>query len=241
MPDRLYTVYQHIFPNGKCYIGITCQQLSKRFENGRGYKRCPKMKAAIEKYGWSNVIHKTIADGLTKQEAENLEIALIVRYDSIRNGYNIEHGGNTTGTHNIETRRKISEGNKGKPRPAFTEERKQEYSAKFSGSKNPFYGKHHTEDVKQNQSKFMQGNQYNKGNHHTDDFRAWKSEQMHEKYKDGNNPLCKKVIETDPNGNQAIYNSLREVARTRNVSSGTVHKYIYKCTQYKGYTWRYAG
>ena len=43
-----------------------------------------------------------------------------------------------------------------------------------------------------------------------------------------------------PNGNQAIYNSLREVARTHNVSSGTVHKYIYKCTQYKGYTWRYA-
>lgn len=239
--DKSYTVYQHIFPNGKSYIGITCQSLDKRFENGKGYKQCPKMAKAIEKYGWANIIHKTIAKGLTKQEAENLEIAMIIRYDTIRNGYNIEHGGNTTGTHNIETRKKISVGNKGKSRPKWSEQRKREYADKWSGNNNPFYGQHHTDETKQAQSIFMKGNQYNKSHHHTEEFKAMKSEQMHEMYQNGGHPRCKRVVETDPDGSEKVYLSLREVARVHSVSVATVHKHIYKGTQYKGYAWRYAG
>lgn len=35
---KTYKVYMHIFPNHKVYIGITCQSLRARFNNGRGYK-----------------------------------------------------------------------------------------------------------------------------------------------------------------------------------------------------------
>lgn len=108
-----YSVYRHIFPNGKCYIGITSQTLEKRFENGRGYKKCPKMHNAILKYGWNNIEHELLYSGLPKEEAEAKEIELIAFYGSVENGYNTDHGGNTTGTHSIETRNKISIANIG--------------------------------------------------------------------------------------------------------------------------------
>jgi len=34
-----YTVYQHTVPNGKNYIGITRQEIGKRWKNGKGYCR----------------------------------------------------------------------------------------------------------------------------------------------------------------------------------------------------------
>jgi DNA-binding transcriptional regulator YiaG len=74
----------------------------------------------------------------------------------------------------------------------------------------------------------MRGNQYNKGNHHSEEFKRIKSKQMHEKYKDGGNPKCKKVIQTNLDGSLIReYFSLREVARTYNVSTATVHNWIY--------------
>lgn len=234
---KQYKVYKHTFPNGKVYIGITCQTLDKRFLNGNGYKACPKMNAAILKYGWNNVEHEMLFDNLSKDEAEQKEIELIAFYNSIDNGYNIQHGGNTTGTHNIETRMKISASNKGKASPRWTAERKQFYKEHFSGCNGTFYGKHHTEEVKREHSNFMKGNQYNKGNHHTEEFKAWKSQQMHEKYKDGGHPKCKKVIRIDEHGNAETFVSLRSAANAMAVSVGTMHKYIYSDKPYRGYTW----
>lgn len=55
-----------------------------------------------------------------------------------------------------ETRKKISEANKGKPSPKkglpghkLTEEAKQEISARTKGELNPFYGRQHSEETKQ--------------------------------------------------------------------------------------------
>ena len=34
-----YSVYVHVFPNGKRYFGITCQEdINRRFQNGYGYR-----------------------------------------------------------------------------------------------------------------------------------------------------------------------------------------------------------
>lgn len=124
---RDYTVYKHIFPNGKVYIGITSQKnLNRRWDNGRGYSTQALMSKAINKYGWENVIHLTIASGLTKQQAEEMEMALISaeKSNDPAYGYNIENGGNCMGTHSEETKRKISAAqigsknhNYGKPSP----------------------------------------------------------------------------------------------------------------------------
>lgn len=238
--SKTYSLYKHTFPNGKVYIGITSQPLEKRFANGRGYKDCPKMHNAILKFGWNNVEHELLYSGLSKQQAEAMEIETIAIYDSVKNGYNTDHGGNVTGTHSIETRQKISAGNKGLKKPPKSDELKKKLSEQNSGAGNPFYGRHHTIETRSRQSVFMSGNQYNKGNHHTEEFKAMKSAQMKEKYSNGGNPRCKAVVRTDRDGNETIYYSLREAARTIGKNVSTLHKIVNSRGECYGYRWRYA-
>lgn len=235
----MYKLYKHTFPNGKVYIGITSQSLADRFQNGHGYSQCPKMHNAILKYGWNNVEHELLMDGLTKPEAEAKEIETIALYNSVENGYNTDYGGNATGTHSKETREKISAGGRGKKKPPVSEQRKKNYSARYSGDGNPFYGKHHSEETKLKQSAMMRGNQYNKGNHHTEEYKARKSEQMKAKYADGNNPRSKRVVQTDRYGNDYVFNSLRLAAEFADVSPATMLKYIKTGVEICGVSWRY--
>ena len=51
----LYSVYIHIFPNQKVYIGITKQEVKKRWKLGEGYKGQDYVYKAIKKYGWANI------------------------------------------------------------------------------------------------------------------------------------------------------------------------------------------
>lgn len=119
-----YSVYKHTFPNGKVYIGITGTSLERRFgKDGIGYltKRkdgeyCqPLMAYAILKYGWDNIKHEMLFDGLTKENAEEKEIELIEQHKSNNRefGYNIQNGGNIMNI-SEESRRKISKALKGK-------------------------------------------------------------------------------------------------------------------------------
>lgn len=112
MSDAIYTVYKHTAPNGKVYIGITSQtDLNRRWQNGYGYKSQVLFYRAIKKYGWENITHEVLRSGLTKDDAEREEIKQIAAYNSTNenHGYNCENGGNCTGTHSEETKRKISE------------------------------------------------------------------------------------------------------------------------------------
>ena len=74
-----YTVYVHTFPNGKRYVGITCQDVKRRWRDGKGYEG-QVVYDAIIKYGWDNVKHEILFEGLTKEQAEEEEKALIKRY-----------------------------------------------------------------------------------------------------------------------------------------------------------------
>lgn len=126
-----YKVYMHTAPNGKIYIGITCQKLYQRFQNGNGYRKSPRFSGAIKKYGWENIKHEVLFDNLTKEEAEKKEIELISLYKSNdrRYGYNIANGGNTVGTLSQETKEKLATAQRG--RSASTEARqKMSYSHK---------------------------------------------------------------------------------------------------------------
>lgn len=127
-----YCVYKHTFPNGKVYIGITEKRPKRRWNNGHGYKSGsqPLMYRAIQKYGWENIKHEVLFNGLAKEEAEQKEIELIAYYKSNNPefGYNIQSGGSYAGKHSDETKRKISES--------------------LKGEKHFWYGKHHTEESK---------------------------------------------------------------------------------------------
>ena len=37
--NNRWTVYIHISPNGKYYVGQTCKKPTSRWENGNGYKK----------------------------------------------------------------------------------------------------------------------------------------------------------------------------------------------------------
>lgn len=168
-----YSVYCHTFPNGKKYIGITKQEPSRRWRNGKGYVGQPVFDAIL-KYGWDNISHEILFEGLTKAEAEAKEIELIeaLETNSHKHGYNVENGGNAsdmsietraklskskkeyykthehwnTGNHwSDETRAKISNSHKGKK---MSEEQKSRLSKRFKGKNNNMYGVKMTQEHK---------------------------------------------------------------------------------------------
>lgn len=99
--EKQYYLYKHTCPNGKVYIGITSQIPSKRWNNGKGYKlHNQHFYAAIEKFGWENIKHEILFDGLTKAEAEQKEIELIAQNKSNQRefGYNKSTGGEHSGS-----------------------------------------------------------------------------------------------------------------------------------------------
>lgn len=105
-----YYLYLHLFPNKKKYVGVTCQNPSRRWRDGIGYKSQTIMYRAILKYGWDKIEHIILLSGLSKQEAEREERKIIkeLKTNDRKYGYNIENGGNTHKVSN-ETKRKMSE------------------------------------------------------------------------------------------------------------------------------------
>ena len=129
-----YTVYMHVFPNGKRYIGITKGNVAERWKNGFGYKT-QFVFTAIVKYGWDNIEHHILFTNLNKTDACQKEKELIEKYKSTinENGYNVDLGGDEKGFHSELTKKKISQSKTGrivseetkqKLRIAMTDERK---------------------------------------------------------------------------------------------------------------------
>ena len=158
-------MYKHTTPSGKIYIGITQQRPEARWLCGHGYKSNTHFYKAIKKYGWNNITHEIIKEGLTQTQAEDLEKKLILKYKSHDKdrGYNKALGGHalsvesrkkigttrrargytswTKGKHlSEETKAKISRANTGK-RHTLSDEARKNIAAAKTGDKNPNYGK----------------------------------------------------------------------------------------------------
>ena len=154
------------------YIGITQQNPEARWQNGKGYKTNGHFYNAIKKYGWNNITHEIVADGLTQKQAEEIERKLIFQFKSYdkRRGYNMALGGHalsvesrkkigqtrrargytswTLGKHlTEETKAKISKANTGRTFSLSAEAKKNIAMAK-TGDKNPNYGKAMPESLK---------------------------------------------------------------------------------------------
>ncbi len=66
-----HTVYVHVFPNGKRYVGMTRHTLKKRWgTDGKGYKTQRLFWRAIQKHGWCNIAHSIIAENLSHENAK---------------------------------------------------------------------------------------------------------------------------------------------------------------------------
>lgn len=113
-----YSVYIHIAPNNKKYIGVTKNSPELRWRNGTGYSKSL-LGRAIKKYGWGNISHGIFAQGLSLEEAAQMEQALISFWHTLyqENGYNICAGGHISN-------------------PCLTEEEKEKIREKKRGANN---------------------------------------------------------------------------------------------------------
>lgn len=151
-----FSVYVHIFPNGKKYVGITHNKVETRWRNGKGYCNQLYINRAIQKYKWHNIEHNVLYTDLTKEEAENMEIRLIKEWKTniSKYGYNIELGGKLSPVAK-STKQKISLSKIGKPSwskgKTFSQEHKIRISLSRIGIKNGMYGKRAANAKKINQ------------------------------------------------------------------------------------------
>ena len=126
-----YTVYCHTNKtNGKKYVGVTSQNVTDRWQNGKHYSRHKNFYADILKYGWDNFEHQILYTKLIKSKAEKIEKDLIKKWELTNNlyGYNVRNGGNLH---------------------KFSKEVKEKIKAKTTGKNNPFYNCNHTEKTKE--------------------------------------------------------------------------------------------
>lgn len=127
---KKFIVYEHLFPNGKRYFGITSKRPNARWEGGTGYDKQhqPVMYNAIQKYGWDNIQHIILFEELSFDEACAKEKELIAEYrtNCCRYGddcgYNMTDGGEGRlgGHHSEESKEKSRQrllGKKGKDCP----------------------------------------------------------------------------------------------------------------------------
>lgn len=141
-----WTVYVHISPNGKYYVGQTCKKPNSRWQNGNGYKTQKHFWSAICKYGWENFEHEIVASNLTQNEADILEKVLIKKLESTNpsKGYNKDSGGNKGKCASEETKLKIILSHIGEKNPMYgkhmSEENKRIRSQRWKGVNNPIHG-----------------------------------------------------------------------------------------------------
>lgn len=137
MKDNVYKVYKHTSPSGKVYIGITKQSVQRRWQHGKHYDNNDYFYRAIQKYGWDNFNHDILYTNLTQEEASKKEQELIKFYKSTNPnfGYNISIGGEFGSLgHKLseETKKKLSEINKGKKLSDETKRKIGEHSKTIS-------------------------------------------------------------------------------------------------------------
>lgn len=182
--DDNYKVYKLTSPSNKVYIGITKQRIKKRWLNGKGYKKCPAIFNAINKYGWESFKKEILYEGLNEEEAKVLEKQLIKQYNSFNKkyGYNLTEGGDGTC------------GRK------FTEEQKEKLRLKHLGKtisaeqreklRKANLGKHHSEETKRKMSNSRKGNHYNLGRKLSEETKK----KIGDRERGKNNPKSRQVI-----------------------------------------------
>lgn len=225
-----YTVYMHICPNGKVYIGITKQKVKRRWGNGTNYANNKYFTNAIKKYGWENIQHKILYENLSKEQAEQKEIELIKKYNSnnIKCGYNILQGGNVSNGLSKETIEKIASKKRNVP---LSEEHKQKIRNSLMGRKmseewrnkisNSLKGKKMSPiAIEKNRLSKIGKPTWNKGKHNIytkeqlkklsiSTKKMWQDDKFKEKQ-------CKKVMCIEMN---IIFNSITEAKEYFNISS----------------------
>jgi group I intron endonuclease len=130
-------IYLFSFPNGKHYVGRTKNSFEQRCTEHKynvDKKAQHPLYYAFNKYGWNSVEKRILEEVHTHEELVIKELDYIIKYDSLRNGYNLTYN-TQIGGDNWEGRRDTEEYN------LFVEK----MSNLSYGENNSMFGKNHSE------------------------------------------------------------------------------------------------
>ena len=228
MEDNKFTLYRHISPSGKVYIGITSQPVEHRWNHGKGYTNNSKktlFKSTIEKYGWDNIKHEVLFTHLSKEKAKNLEIELIRHYKGLGISLNCTNGGDGAwGIIPWNKNKKVPYEQSNKLKGThLSEEHKKKLSMSHIGKK--IKGHKWTEQQRLKLIANMTGR------HHSDDVKR--------KIKE-NSAFSKEVVEFDFLGNQIkTFKSASDASKSYGIDRSFVAKACRKKTYCCGHIFLY--
>jgi group I intron endonuclease len=189
-------VYRALLPSGRSYIGMTSKSFEERIKWHKYItsKKDYPFSRAIKVYGFANIKWEILEDNIDESELANKEQYYIKEYDSYNNRYNATIGGDVSpakdplvrqkmkANHHRcmlgrkmseETKKRISEAQKGRPGRDFSSEEREWRSERYSGENNPMYGRTHTPEARERIAESRRGrSSWNKGRHHTPEARA---------------------------------------------------------------------
>jgi len=120
-------IYKITNPEGKSYIGLS-KDIEKRFKSHKGlqFKGNNKLRESLTKYGGDSHLFEVLEEvnilSLTKPQSDSLlrkhERYWINLYETFKDGLNENRGGSGCGSHTEQSKQKISESLKGKPKPS---------------------------------------------------------------------------------------------------------------------------
>lgn len=170
-------IYKAAGPDGRVYVGQTTLELKRRkrqhaYRAKKGDRR-EAFQIALLDEGFENFQWDEIDTAETQEELDQKEKRWVVHYksDDPQYGYNTFEGGSNS-KHTAETKRKISEANKGKQRSVevrqkyseYARNRPAEHQRKITESKkgkpSGMKGKKHTLDAKKKMSEAKRGFQF---------------------------------------------------------------------------------
>lgn len=235
-----YTVYCHISPSGKMYVGITSTSLEKRWSRGNGYKNNTHFWRAIQLYGWDAFSHEVLAEQLTYEQATDLERHLIEIWELTdpQKGYNISKGDGCTVTE--ETRRRMSEAQKGNKNSAgrtLSEDEK----CRISESLKQYYTTH---DNPRKGCKLTEEEIKKLKERPISEETRLKMSQNHADFSGAKNPSARPIIRIDQrDGTTKFYSYATEAAKELGIDLSAIIKCCRGkkyCKTVGGFIWRYA-
>ena len=119
---KTWTIYKHTLildcnHKGWSYIGLTSQDVAKRWQKGLGYTEASQevFYRAIKKYGWNNFSHEILEKNISTLEEANQREQYWIKYfhtyihDPFCNGYNMTVGGDSISVNRLITIQKDNE------------------------------------------------------------------------------------------------------------------------------------
>lgn len=235
--DFIYKIYKYTnLINNKIYIGQTRKSLEERAINGSNYKGSTYFYNAIKQYGWENFKGEVLEEVDSVEMANKREKFYINLYNSTNKdiGYNITSVGwnceMAEETKNIISE-KAKERYKDKTKnPMYgkkhSEESLEKMSLKKQGINNPMYGVKMSEESKEKRAKTIKENNIYLGHEWTDEERKRVSKRMQKQA----DKWRKKILCIEDN---LIFNSITDAAKYYGVSvstlSGHLHNHQHIC------------